>query len=192
MSNWMNFNDAEEQIDRGGVIPHGTLAKVLLKIRPGGAEPEGLATVSKSGTGSVFLDCEYTVLAGPHAKRKVYSLIGLHSPKGPDWGNQGRSLIRGILESARNIRPDDTSERAISARTIKSLNDLNGLEFVAKIIVEKGTGDYSDKNKIEYAVPPTHKDYAAIMAGQNVASEALAEAPQAAAKPAAALPAWAQ
>lgn len=193
---WMNFNDAEEQTG-GDVIPNKTLAKVVLKIRPGGYDDAakgwtgGYATRSDR-TGAIYLDAEYTVIGGKYNKRKVWSLIGLESPKGPKWGEMGRSMIRAILESARGIKPNDASEAAMKARQISSLGDLNGLEFVARIDVEAAEegSEYPDKNKINTIIPVTHKDYAALMSGQAPAQSAPAA--QASAQPkAAALPAWA-
>lgn len=190
---WNDFSDAEEQT--GDVIPHGTIAKVRLKIRPGGYNDANmgltgdLATRSDN-TGAIYLDAEYTVMGGKFNKRKVWSLIGLHSPKGPKWQAMGRAFIRAALESARGIAPDDTSERAMKARQINGLHDLDGLEFVAKIDVEKadeGSG-YDDKNKINTVIGVKHKDYAAHMNGTAPA----ANTPTAAPTQQAAAPAWAQ
>ncbi len=50
----------------------------------------------RGAMGSVYLDAEFTVLEGPYAKRKIWSLIGLYSPKGLTGPNMGRGLIRGI------------------------------------------------------------------------------------------------
>lgn len=194
---WMNFSDAEEQTATGEVIPHGTIAKVALKVRPGGYDDPakgftgGYATRSDN-TGAVYLDCEYTIIGGKYNKRKVWSLIGLHSPKGPKWEQMGRSFLRAALESARGIKPSDASDQAMKARQINGFGDLNGLEFVVKIDVEEaeaGSG-YDDKNKINNVIPVGHKDYAAVMNGQ----EAPASAPPKAAAPAASssVPAWAQ
>lgn len=191
---WMNFNDAEEQTS-GDVIPHKTLAKVHMKIRAGGYDDPsqgwtgGIATRSDT-TGAVYLDCEFTVIGGKYNKRKVWSLIGLHSPKGPKWEQMGRSMIRAILESARGIRPQDASETAMKARQISGLADLDGLEFVAQIDVEKADdgSQYGDKNKINTIIPVTHKDYAALMSGQAPAPAAQQAAPKAASS----APAWAQ
>lgn len=168
---WMNFNDADEQTG-GDVIPNGTLAKVRLKIRPGGYNDEakgwtgGIATRSES-KGSVYLDGEFTVMGGKYNKRKVWTLIGLHSPKGPKWEQMGRSFIRAALESARGIKADDASDKAMKARQISGLSDLDGLEFVVKIEVEKAEegSEYGDKNKINTVIPVTHKEYAALMNG---------------------------
>ena len=98
-------------------------------------------------TGSVYLDAEYTVLEGPYAKRKVWSMIGLYSPKGPDWANMGRSLVRGILNSARGLSDKDNSPEAQNARRISGFADLDGLEFVARIDVGTDSNG-EDKNEI--------------------------------------------
>ena len=86
------------------------------------------------------------MLEGEHTKRRVFTRIGLKgksvNEKGEDtYANRGRSLIRGILESARGIRSGDQSERARAARTIGSYGDLNGLVFVARIVVEIDRND---------------------------------------------------
>jgi len=160
---WNDFNDAKTNIN---LIPKGTLAKVRLTIRPGGFDDPsqgwtgGYAT--RGSTGAVYLNGEFTVLEGQYARRKIFTLIGLFSPKGPDWGNMGRSLVRGILNSARGISDKDMSPEAQAARRIGGFADLDGIEFVARIDVgTDANGD--DKNEIRSAVTPDHKDYAAIM-----------------------------
>jgi hypothetical protein len=160
---WNDFNDAKQNTN---IIPKGTLAKVRLTIRPGGFDDPaqgwtgGYAT--RGTTGSVYLSGEFTVLEGPYARRKIFTLIGLYSPKGPDWANMGRSLIRGMLNSARGISDKDISAQAQAARRISSFADLDGLEFIAKIDVGTDTNG-EEKNEIRAAVMPDHKEYAAVM-----------------------------
>ena len=105
---WNDFNSAQSNTN---VIPKGTLAKVRLTLRPGGFDDPSQGWTGgwarRAATGAVYLDAEYTVLEGPYARRKVWSLIGLYSPKGPDWANMGRGLIRGILNSARGVSDKD-------------------------------------------------------------------------------------
>ena len=193
---WMNFSDAEEQTS-GDLIPNKTPVKVVMKIRAGGYNDPtkgwtgGFATQADSG--AVYLDCEFTIIGGKYNKRKVWSLIGLHSPKGPKWEQMGRSFVRAALESARGIGPTDASELAMKARMINGFGDLDGLEFAAFVEVQKaeaGSG-YSDKNIIQTVIPATHKDYAAIMSGQG-APVGTPPAAQAAQKPAGGAPSWAQ
>lgn len=190
---WMNFDNAETQTT-GDVIPHKTLAKVHMKIRPGGYNDPakgwtGEYATRSENTGAVYLDCEFTIMGGKYNKRKVWSLVGLHSPKGPKWEAMGRSFIRAALESARGIKPSDTSELALKARQISGFADLDGLEFVAQIDVEEGQNGYEDRNRINNVIPVTHKDHAALMEG--TAPVEAAPVAQPAANSGAALPAWA-
>ena len=125
----------------------------------------------RGNTGSVYLDAEYTVLEGPYAKRKIWSLIGLYSPNGPNWANMGRSLVRGILNSSRGISDKDNSPEAQARRRINGFADLDGLEFIARIDIGQDTNG-EDKNEIKSAVMPDHRDYAKVMG--NVAAPGMA------------------
>ena len=118
--NWNDFNDAEQQTSFD-LIPKGTLTRVRMTIKPGGFDDaargwtDGYATESFD-TGSIYLAAEFVVLEGEFAKRKLWSNIGLHSKKGPTWGQMGRSFIRAALNSARNVHPQDNSPQAAAAR----------------------------------------------------------------------------
>jgi len=173
---WNDFNDARQNAN---LIPKGTIAQVRLTIRPGGFDDPSQGWTggyAKRGTtGSVYLDAEYTVLEGPYAKRKIWSMIGLYSASGPNWANMGRSLVRGILNSARGLSDKDNSPEAQNARRISGFADLDGIEFVARIDVGKDSnGD--DKNEIRQAVTRDHKEYAAAVGG-NAAPIGYAPAP---------------
>lgn len=179
MNSWNDFNSAEEQNDFD-LIPKGTLVKVRMTIRPGGYDDpshgwtSGYATRNDT-TGSVYLNCEFVITEGKYARRKVWSLIGLYSPKGPDWANIGRSFIKGILNSARGLHPKDNSDQALSARRIQGFAELDGVEFLARMDVGKDQNGQA-KNEIRIAVTPDHKEYAAHMgtAAQSAPAQASA------------------
>lgn len=166
---WNDFNDADAQQGAFELIPKGAIVPLRMTIKPGGHDDYsqgwtgGYATQSFD-TGAVYLACEFVVTAGPFAKRKMWSNIGLHSPKGPTWGQMGRSFIRGTLNSARNVHPQDETPQASAARRIHSFADLDGIEFIARIDVEKDTKG-EDRNVVKLAIEPDHKDYAALMGG---------------------------
>lgn len=165
-TSWNDFNDADAQ-QGFDLLPHGTLAPVRMTIKPGGYDDpangwnEGYATESTQ-TGAVYLACEFVITSGPYAKRKLWSNVGLHSPKGPAWGQMGRSFIRAVLNSARNVLPQDNSPQATAARRIQGLMELDGIEFVARIEIEKD-GKGEDRNAIKIAIEPDHKEYATLM-----------------------------
>jgi hypothetical protein len=194
MTTWNDFNSADDQ-NSFDLIPKGTLVKVRMTIRPGGYDDAsqgwtgGYATQSNT-TGSIYLNCEFVVLDGPYAKRKMWSLIGLHSPKGPEWANMGRAFIKGILNSARGLHPQDNTPQAQQARRIQGFADLDGIEFVAKVDMEKDqNGD--DKNVVKTAITPDSKDYAAVMGRVTSQPAAPASKPATTAAPSG-RPSWAQ
>ena len=168
-SNWNDFNDADAQHGSFDLIPKGTIVPLRMTIKPGGHDDHsqgwtgGYATESFD-TGAVYLACEFVVTGGPFAKRKLWSNVGLHSRKGPTWGQMGRSFIRAALNSARNVHPQDNTPQAVAARRINSFADLDGIEFIARVDVEKDAKG-EDRNVVKLAVEPDHKEYAALMGG---------------------------
>jgi hypothetical protein len=202
MSAWNDFNDAEQQ-QSFDLIPKGTVAPVRMTIKPGGHDDAsqgwtgGYATQSFD-TGSIFLACEFVILDGEYARRKMWSNVGLHSSKGPAWGNMGRTFIRAVLNSARNIQPQDNSPQASAARRIQGFNELDGIEFVARIDVEKdGRGEL--RNVVKIAVEPDQADYPRASAPSAQRPVATYQAPPASSAPAQAgrapvsgKPSWAQ
>lgn len=191
----MDFNNAPEQKE-GGLIPKGTVAIVHMNIRPGNSGEGGWERRSKAGD-SQALDCEFTVVDGPFAKRKFWTLFTV---SGQTEGQQkaaqiSGSRIRGILESARGIRPDDESDAAKNGRRIASYGELDGIRFVAKIGVEIGKGAYEgkDKNTLDLAITPDRQVWQKVeqvkqggttnIAASNVAHQAAAAAQSNVTKP---------
>jgi hypothetical protein len=182
------------------VIPHGTIATVQLTIRPGGAGEEGLLKRSQKGD-CEMLDAEFIVVDGPYAKRKFWERMIL---SGVTDGHAkaaevSRSRLRTILESARGIKPDDLSPQARAARTA-NLGDFDGMRFIAKIGIEKGTlkkdgsGDmYADKNILAAIITPGKNDWHTVeqSAPPNGGAAPASGSSSAAAPAAIAKPAWA-
>ena len=113
--------------------PKGTIVPVRMTIKPGGYDdPEPRAGAAATppvlrDTGSIYLAAEFVVTAGDHAKRKMWSNIGLHSEEGPTWGQMGRSFIRAALNSARNVHPQDNSPRLLPRAASRASGELDGL-----------------------------------------------------------------
>jgi hypothetical protein len=176
--NSYDFNDADTQ-RKFDVIPHGTIATVRMTVRPGSAGEGGWLRRSKDG-GSEALDCEFVVLDGPFAKRKFWTLFTIAgtTPGHGEAANISAGKLRAMLESARGIKPDDTSDAAKQARRIGSYGDLNGLSFIARIGVEPPQNGYKAKNRLDHVVTPDEK------AWHPVTQEPVAAPSAAPAKPA--------
>ncbi len=162
-NNWNDFNDAEAQQGGFQLIPKRTFVTVRMTLKPGGHDdPQqgwtgGYATQSFD-SGAVYLSCEFVVTSGEFVKRKIWSNIGLYSAKGPKWGQMGRSFIRAVLNSSRNLMPEDVSSQAVAGRRITALSDLDGIEFAALVDIEKdGSGE--ERNVIKHVIEPDHPAY---------------------------------
>lgn len=190
-----DFNNAQEQRE-GGLIADGTIAVVHLTVRPGNAGEGGWLKRSKAGD-SQAMDCEFTVVDGPFAKRKFWSLFTVEgTTEGhAKAGEISASRLRGILESAKGIRPDDESDAAKNARRVSSWGDFDGLRFVAKIGIEKGNEGYKDKNTLDAAITPDRKTWVKVDQVQKPASggfQQVGAAVAAQASQSAGKPSWAQ
>jgi len=166
----MNYYDFNTATNQSGfdLIPKGTIVKVNLHIKRGGYNDEAQGWLGGYATrnnisGAIYLDCEFTILTGEYAKRRIWSMIGLYSEKNNNsWGDIGRGFIRSILNSARGFSNKDDSVAAQEARKINNFSELDGLEFVAKIDTEVDQSD-NEKNVIKVAIDPSHKNYAKFM-----------------------------
>jgi hypothetical protein len=155
----LDFNDAGEQRSFD-LIPAGTVCTLQLTIRPGGAGDGGWLRRAKDG-GSEGLACEFTVVDAEYAKRKLWQLFTLHgtTPGHAEAGEISRNTVRAILESARNIRPDDKSEAAQNARKLSGWADLDQIRFIARLGVRPAEGQYAAKNTISEVVTPERRDW---------------------------------
>jgi hypothetical protein len=191
-----DFNDAPEQRS-DELIPAGTTAVLQIKVRPGNAGEGGLLVRSKSGE-CEMLDLEFTVVDGPHRKRKLWANWVL---SGTTSGHEtaaeiSNGRLRAVLESARGVKPDDMSDAARKKR-MADLVDFDGLRFIARIGIEKGkakdngTGEnYPDRNTIAQVVTPDKKDWHAVEQAPAAAKDS--SNPEGGSAPAAITkPAWA-
>jgi hypothetical protein len=154
-----DFNDAGEQ-RTFDLIPADTVATLHLTVRPGQAGEGGWLRRSKAGD-SEALDCEFTVVDGPYAKRKFWSLFTL---EGVTEGHAqaadiSRRRLRAVLESARGIRPNDKGESAKNARQITSYGEFDGIRFIGKVGIEPAKGEFKPKNILLEAITPDRKEW---------------------------------
>jgi hypothetical protein len=179
MTSMYDMNDAEPQRS-GEPIPDGSFAKMTMALRPGGIDGQseidkGLLKASNTvGSDVLNLDCEFTIVEGPHAKRKFWQTLtasgGKVDEKGVSLGWKiTKSTIRAMIDSALGLNPKDMSEAAKQKRVLRGLADLNGITFVAKIRVEPSDDSrYGDANKLARVILPTEKEWQAVMQGQDV------------------------
>jgi hypothetical protein len=147
------------EVPQFALIPHGTIASIGMHIKAGNVGEDGMLTRSRDG-GCEMLNAEFTVLDGSHVKRKFFQNFVLNGTTDghATAADISRRTLRAIIESARGIRPDDISPEARAQRTV-SLKDFDGMNFMAKIGIEAGDGNYPDKNFIASVITPNNKDW---------------------------------
>jgi hypothetical protein len=174
-----DMNDAEQQ-KTSELIPDGTFAQVIMTIRPGGTDGEGqsdhgLLRAAKDPSSDVrMLDCEFSVLQGPHARRKFWQMFTVQGGKIDETGVSiawkiSKSNFRAMIDSALGLDPQDMSEEAKQKRILRGLADLSGIKFVAKIKIEASNdARYGDQNRLDRVVLPNEKEWRLVMDGKDV------------------------
>lgn len=189
----MDFSSApSHQNDFGDLIPHGTLAWAWLVVRPHNVEAGHIETPSKTSEAR-YLDCELTITDGPFTRRKIFTKIGRGGSE--KYINMGNAALRAILEVGQGAGPQNPAGYQIDDDYGQLWDDNRGggLKVAIKVKVEKGKGDYEDKNDVAAFLSPhpesSHKkDFDRLVVGAIAPS---ATAKGAGAKPPAAGPAWA-
>lgn len=198
--NYSNFGNAPmEQGGLGEIIPDGTLAWAIVKVRPYNLDQGLVLTPSQSTEGNKYLDVELTVIDGPYSKRKIWDIISLEG--GEKGVMMGMAKVRHILEVGREIvgfAPNDNKYRlgaTSGAQGDMVLMELNELRCAIKIKVEPAKGDFPAKNKVAAYLSPnpaseTFKVFTRLISGDTTPPAGAATV---AAKPAPAAnkPAWA-
>jgi hypothetical protein len=157
-----DYSQTSDPRDLSELIPHNTLASVLMRILPGGVGENGLLKRTAKGDAEALI-CEFVVVDGPYAKRKFWDTFLLEgtTPGQQEMVLTNRGRLKNILESKKG----DTSEQAL-AKYKAGLKDFDNIVFIARTGVRKGelkndgSGDkWPDKNYLAAAIGPEHKDW---------------------------------
>ena len=135
------------------------------------------------------------MVEGPYARRKFWQNFtvagGKVDEKGQSKGwNISKSAFRAMIDSALGLNPKDESAAAKAKRVIQGLKQLDGIIFVARIMIEPASGPYKAANKLANVVTPDEPQYAAVLRGENVPPEPVNAQPRKV-EAAVTAPAWA-
>lgn len=166
-----DFSTAEKSIF--DLIPARTIVPVTCVIQAGDAgTPETAFKVTKNGD-LYQMVLELTVTEGDYAKRKIWHRLTMGAPPGHELSEGQKkavqisaSWLRAAIEAARGFSPTDESEKAVAARKINSLHELDGMEFWIEVGIEKSEG-YDDKNSVKKIMPYKEGQTIATAAAQS-------------------------
>jgi len=173
-------------INQGGeLIPENAIAWATLNIRPKSVEFNKILHSGKENADNKYLDCEIEITHGPFAGRKVYHMLGVAGSE--KWVNMSMAGIRHILEVGKKAGPDNPQGYVLGANLQdgdeRMWMELDGLQCAIKVGVEKGGGEYRDKNRVKSFLSPnpdspTSKDFKLLVEGAHTSGPA--EKPKAA------------
>ena len=171
------------------LIPHGTLAWGVLKIRPANLDQGQIAVVSKNNSDNAYLDCEIIIEGGPFDKKHVWTRIGVKGSAG--YVNMGGSAVRAILEVGNGAGPGNPAGFQIA-----DYMALSGMKCAIRIKEDHQQG-YAAKNDVSLWLTPhdpaAEKEFERLVAGDTAPNPNMRKPvikTAASAAPAAAAPAW--
>jgi len=94
--------------------------------------------------------------------------------------NISKASFRAMVDSALGLDPKDMSDAAKAKRVLLGLKQLDGITFVARIMVEPASDPdkYHDQNRLANVVLPGDQQYALIMKGETVEPEPINAKPR--------------
>jgi hypothetical protein len=168
-----DFSTAPTQ-QGGELIPAKTLAWGSLNVKAKALDFGKVLAEGRDNPGNKWIDVSVELESAHVHGRKVFDKIAVEGSE--KWVNMGMAAVRHILEVGRRIGQDgaDPAGYTIGANMAdddeRQWMELDGLKVAVEIGIEKGKGDYPDKNNISaYLSPnpdsPTHKKFAMLLAG---------------------------
>jgi len=198
MSNAYDYSDSTAPTDYE-LIPAGEVSFLRMHIRPGGSGEDGLLKRSKDGS-SEYIDCEFTLLDGAHARLKFFQILMIvgETDGQKQMIDKSKAIRKAILDSAYGIHPDDKSPEARAKRS-KTLGNFEGLTFQGRVGIEKGkrkndgSGEmFRDRNVLDGVITPDKPNYKGPFEQDAPSSGDNGSSPSSPAAASITKPAWAQ
>lgn len=181
----IDLNNEEEQRERNyGPVPAGSRVLLRLSVLKPMYPSRDDEMLAETKNGLLQLAGKLEVVSGTYEGCAWYENITL--PESSQTvgltdsqrtaSRIGGALLRAIVESARRIDPKATDARSCRGRSVSSWLDFDGMEFPAKVKLDKEPYIGKDgrtywRNRISAVVPCTSKEYAEITRGGEVITD---------------------
>lgn len=190
----IDFNTAEVQSTGKGPIPPDSCVILQMEIRNPKSNKQGShPLLSRSDKGNEYLDVEFKVARGSYEGKTIWQNFTV---AGSEQASKiSMRTLRAIIESARQIDPNDQSPQAAQGRMLQDWADFQGIQFMARVDAKAEKAYNSDdvyvNNHIKKIITPDMEEYAIIAQhGEIISDNPLPERVAEAKKPQAAAPAW--
>ncbi|MDE6735608.1 MAG: hypothetical protein K2J64_09110 [Desulfovibrio sp.] len=181
----IDLNHEEEQRERNyGPVPAGSRVLLRLSVLKPNYPSRDDEMLAETRNGLLQLACKLEVAAGSYEGCAWYENITLPpssqatslTDKQRTASRIGGALLRAIVESARRIDPKATDARSCRGRSVNGWLDFDGMEFPAKVKLDKEPYIGKDgrtywRNRISTVIPCTDKEYAEISRGGEIITD---------------------
>jgi hypothetical protein len=193
-----NFSNTSAPREFGELIPKGTIAPMVSRVKRGNYGEGGWLTFANTEKGkSAHLSVEVTVTGGPHKDHKLWARLTVEGSNHSAAIANSFDLLGSILRSGFNFAMSDTSSEALAKLDV-GYEAFDGLHFYGKVGLAKGklandgSGErWPDKNNIVSGVTKDMSDWPGPIAQDPGFGGPSSSTPSAPAAPIA-RPSWAQ
>lgn len=177
----LDFNHEEEQKVRNfGPVPAGSRVMIRLTLEAPRYPSADDASLSETKSGLLQLPCKLTVANGEYEGVSWLDFVTI--PEGQQRvrltdgqltsARIGGAFFRAVVEAHRGIDPKAMDARASKGRQIRAWTDLDGMEFPARLGLQKEPYESKDgklywNNRIARVLACTDKEYIAIKRGEE-------------------------
>lgn len=153
----LDFNAIKKQT----LIPHGeeVEAKVFVVRHNSNNNPYKSFFVCEGRLrkDTYYLSLVFKVLTEKYRDKTINYTLVFFSKDDPFLEQGAKKIIKKIIDSHYGLDPEDTSEKALSLRRLKSFGDLHGMQCAIKVSVKEESPSVF-KNSIAEFLPRTKKD----------------------------------
>lgn len=175
----IDFSREEEQKDRNyGPVPSGSRVLVRMTLEKPKYASRNDPDIAETKNGLLQLPCKMSVVDGTYAGCSWYEYITLQADMQTIRLTEsqqtacriGGSTLRAIIEAHRGVDPKDKSPRADKARMINAWGDMDGMEFPARLGINRKGSEGKDgrifwNNCIGRVLSVTDKEFPEIKRG---------------------------
>lgn len=189
----LDFNTAEVQSTGKGPVPPDSCVILQMELRtPKSGKQGSHPLLCESDKGNEYLDVEFKVARGSYEGKTIWQNFTV---TGSEQASKiSMRILRAIVESARQINPNDQSPQAAQGRTLSDWSDFQGMQFMAKVDAKAEKAYNSDNvyvnNHIKKIITPDMEEYAVIAQHGEIITDNPLPDRDVVKKPQAAAPAW--
>lgn len=184
----IDFNNEDAQKEfANGPVPAGSKVMLRLTIEKPNYESKPGSFVAQAKSGMLGLWCKFEVIHGTYEgvswRENMWLPEGVQRVSMTEGQKKAVRIagakLRAIVEAHRHISPVDRTPEAQQCRQVHNILDFNGMEFPAKVGIEKEGREYNGKtywnNILSTVITIDKPEYQQIVNGGEIITDGPTE-----------------